>query len=362
MTDTQLDHATVKAVLEHFADPETGRNVLKTEQIPDIRIDGDQVTVTLALTSHSAPLREDAKNSLEELLRAKLPQASSIEVKLAVHDRPPQKLGQLGLTAKNVIAVGSGKGGVGKSTVATALAYGLKRAGCNVGLMDADVYGPSIPKLTGVSGTQADITGEQGLKPVDWNGIPVMSIGFLIEETQAVVWRGPMLHKLVSDFLGRCDWGNLDYLVVDMPPGTGDVALSLSQALPSNTGSVIVCTPQEVALLDAVRAIDMMNKVNVPVLGIVENMSGFICTECNTRHDIFGSGGARACAEQLDLPFLGEIPINIQVRVRGDEGSSAANFDDPAVAPYLERIAYQLAKHLANQAAATPPTLQLPVL
>jgi len=362
MGEVQLDKTTVKAVLEDFKDPETGRSIVKTEQVHDINVSGDQVSLTLALTSHSAPLREETKDSLVEMLRTKLPETSSIEVKLAVHDRPPQKLGQLGLTAKNVIAVGSGKGGVGKSTVSTALAYGLKRAGCKVGLMDADVYGPSIPKLTGVSGTQTEITGEQGLKPIDWNGIPVMSIGFLVEETQAVVWRGPMLHKLVSDFLGRCDWGDLDYLIIDMPPGTGDVALSLSQALPGNTGSVIVCTPQEVALLDAVRAIDMMGKVNVPVLGIVENMSGFVCPECNTTHDIFGSGGAKACAEQLGVPFLGEIPINIQVRQRGDDGNSAANFDDPTVVPYLDKITYQLAKHLANQAAAAPVTPQLPVL
>ncbi len=177
-----------------------------------------------------------------------------------------------------------------------------------------------------------------------------------------MVWRGPMLHKLINDFLGSCDWGELDYLIVDMPPGTGDVALSLSQALPGNTGAVVVCTPQEVALLDAVRAIDMLKKVNVPVMGIVENMSGFVCPDCNKRYDIFGRGGARAAAEQHGIPFLGEVPINIQIRERGDEGTCAANFDDSAVAPCLDNIAYNLSKHLAELAAKEPPQPQLPVL
>ncbi len=362
MADGQIDVKAVEQAIGDFKDPETGQNAMKTGQIRDIRVSGDGVSLTLALTTHSAPLHNDAQAALEEMLRSKLLQVSSVDVKLAVFDRPPRPLGQLGLTAKTVVAVGSGKGGVGKSTIAASLAYGLHRAGCRVGLMDADVYGPSIPKLTGVSGTQADIQGPNCLLPVDWNGIPVRSLGFLIGESHAVLWRGPMLHKLVNDFLGGTQWGNLDYLIVDMPPGTGDVALSLSQAQPGNTGAVVVCTPQEVALLDAAKAIDMLGKVNVPILGIVENMSGFVCPGCNKRYDIFGSGGARQRAEDLGIPFLGEVPINIQIRTRGDDGETATNFDDAAVAPYLERIAYQLSKHLSDQAALGTAQPQLPVL
>lgn len=362
MADSQLSEDQVKEILRDFKDPETGRSVVQLEQVHNVDVRDGSVKVTLGLTTHSSPLHNETKEAAEQLLRDRLPDGTGVEVSVAIHQRPPQQIGQLGLRAKNVIAVGSGKGGVGKSTISSALAYGLKRAGCKVGLMDADVYGPSIPKITGVTGTQEEVTGEMGLKPVDWDGIPVMSIGFLISDEQAVVWRGPMLHKLVNDFLGNCDWGELDYLIVDMPPGTGDVALSLSQALPGNTGSVVVCTPQEVALLDAVRAIDMLTKVNVPVVGLVENMSGFICPDNGKRYDIFGSGGAKASAEKHGIPFLGEVPINIQIRERGDEGQSAANFDDPAVAPSLEKLAYQLSKTLAESVAEKPPTPQLPVL
>ncbi len=357
-----LTKSDIETALQEFKDPETGRSVVQTEQVRDIQVGDSSVSLTLALTTHSAPLRDDAKSSLEQLLRRRFPQLTAVNVTLAIHNRPPQKLGQLGLTAKSVIAVGSGKGGVGKSTIATCLAYALKQAGCKVGLMDADVYGPSIPKLTGVRGTQEQITGPNGLKPMDWLGIPVMSIGFLIADDQAVVWRGPMLHKLINDFLGQCDWGELDYLIVDMPPGTGDVALSLSQALPGNTGAVIVCTPQEVALLDAVRAIDMLKKVKVPVVGVVENMSGFVCPDCHKRYDIFGSGGARREAERLGIPFLGDVPINIQIRERGDQGATAANLDDPIVASHLKQLAYRLSRHLADRAAEKPPQITLPVL
>lgn len=362
MAPGPIELSVVEAVLADFQDPETGRSVTQLGQVSNVQIDGDSVALTLALTTHSAPLWNETKASLDQLLRERVPGVGQTRIDLAVHERPPQPLGQLGLRAKSVIAVGSGKGGVGKSTVSTCLAYGLRRAGCRVGLMDADVYGPSIPKLTGISGTPADVQTDTGLKPISWDGIPVMSIGFLIDDAQAVVWRGPMLHKLVNDFLGRVEWGDLDYLIIDMPPGTGDVALSLSQALPDNTGAVVVCTPQEVALLDAVRSINMMRQVNVPILGIVENMSGFICPGCDKRYDIFGRGGAEKCAEQLGIPFLGEVPININIRQRGDAGESAANFDDAVVAPYMDEICNRLVRNRAQANADEPPLPTLNVL
>jgi ATP-binding protein involved in chromosome partitioning len=359
MAAGRIDQAAVESALADFKDPETGRSVLKMEQVRDIHVAGDQLSLTLALTTHSAPLWKDVQEALVQRLRGKLPQLSSVTVNLAVHDRPPGKLGEIGLTVKSVIAVGSGKGGVGKSTLATSLACGLKRAGSKVGLMDADVYGPSIPHLLGVSARPEVV--DNKIQPIDADGMPVMSMGLLIPKDEAVVWRGPMLHGAITQFLRDTRWGNLDYLIIDMPPGTGDIALTLSQMLPL-TGAVVVCTPQDVALLDAVKAIAMFRKVNIDVLGMVENMSGFVCPDCGKRYDIFGSGGAREKAEELQVPFLGEVPINMQVRVQGDAGKASSVFDDPTVAPYLERIVYRLVKNLADSVAASPPMPSLPVL
>jgi ATP-binding protein involved in chromosome partitioning len=263
------------------------------------------------------------------------------------------------LTAKSVIAVGSGKGGVGKSTIAACLALGLRRAGAAVGLMDADVYGPSIPHLLGVN--RKPEVSDKRILPIEVSGLKVMSMGFLIPPGEAVVWRGPMLHGAITQFLRDTLWGELDYLIIDMPPGTGDIALTLSQLLPL-TGAVVVCTPQDVALLDAVKAIAMFRKVNIPVLGMVENMSYFQCPGCNKRYDIFGSGGAKRRAEELDIPFLGEVPINMSIRIHGDEGVTPQNFDDPATAPYFESICFRLVKNLADKHRAAPPLPTLPVL
>ena len=284
---------------------------------------------------------------------------TAINVEIVEHQRPAQPKGQVGLTAKAVIAVGSGKGGVGKSTAAISLALALKRAGSKVGLMDADVYGPSVPHLTGVRGQVSKVDDKIG--PLDFDGIPLMSIGFMVPPDQAVIWRGPMLHSAVTTFVRDIAWGDLDYLIIDMPPGTGDVALSLSQLLPL-TGAVIVCTPQEVALIDAIKSVAMFQKVKIPILGLIENMSSFICPDNGKRYDIFGKGGARDYAEQAKIPFLGDIPINIQLRERGDAGQMSANFDDPNIAPYLEKIAFNLVKTLAEKAAASPVQTQLPVL
>jgi ATP-binding protein involved in chromosome partitioning len=263
------------------------------------------------------------------------------------------------LTAKSVIAVGSGKGGVGKSTIAASLAVGLKRAGAQVGLMDADVYGPSIPHLFGAS-EQPEVL-ENKIQPVQIHGIPVMSMGFLIPEGEAVVWRGPMLHGAITQFLRDTLWGPLDYLVIDMPPGTGDVALTLSQLLPLS-GAVIVCTPQDVALLDAVKAIAMFQKVEIPVLGMIENMSGFVCPECGKRYDIFGSGGAKRRAEEMNVPFLGDVPITMQYRELGDSGHVERSFDDETLATPFNHICQELVKSLADAVAAKPPQPQLPIL
>jgi ATP-binding protein involved in chromosome partitioning len=349
-----------KAVAD-FKDPETGLSAAGQKQIRDFDVSGTTASLTLALSTHSAPLWQETQQRLADYVRTRLPGLTDVNINLAVHDRPPQRLGQVGLTAKSVIAVGSGKGGVGKSTIAAALALGLKRAGSQVGLLDTDVYGPSIPHLLGLENSPPPAIVEGKVPPVLFDGMPVMSMGFLLPPGKAVVWRGPMLHSYVTQFLRDVAWGNLDYLIIDMPPGTGDVALSLSQVLPV-TGSVIVCTPQEVALLDAVRAISMFRTVNIPILGIVENMSGFICESCGKRYDIFGSGGARQKAAELDVPFLGEVPLNVSIRTSGDAGKPLANFENPIVAPALEKIVSSLVRNLSQRAAAQPPGLQLPVL
>jgi ATP-binding protein involved in chromosome partitioning len=353
--------AELQSAIADFKDPETGLAALGQKQIRDLAVRGDTASLTLALSTHSAAIRQETHQRLEDFIRAKLPGIAGVKIESAVHERAPQKLGQVGLTAKSVIAVGSGKGGVGKSTIAATLALGLKKAGSKVGLLDTDVYGPSIPHLLGLEGAPPPAVVDGKVPPVMHDGMPVMSMGFLLPPGKAVIWRGPMLHSYVTQFLRDVSWGDLDYLIIDMPPGTGDIALSLSQVLPL-TGAVIVCTPQEVALIDAVRAISMFRTVNIPILGMVENMSGFICPDCGKRYDIFGSGGARQKAEELNVPFLGEVPLNMHIRTAGDAGQTRANLEDPIVAPYLEKIVTSLVRHLAQTAAARPPMMQLPVL
>ena len=359
MLEGHPDAAAIQAVLNDFKDPETGRSIVKMDQVRDVRVDGGRLSLTLELTTHSAPVWQDVRAALEEQLKTKAPNVAEVNVELAVHERPPQKLGEIGLNCKSVIAVGSGKGGVGKSTIAASLALGLRRAGAKAGLMDADVYGPSIPQLLGLSG-RPEVVGNK-IQPNRAGDMPVMSMGFLVPAEEAVIWRGPMLHGAVTQFLRDTDWGELDYLIIDMPPGTGDIALTLSQLLPL-TGAVVVCTPQDVALLDAVKAINMFRKVKIPVLGMVENMSGFVCPDCNKRYDIFGSGGAKRKAEEMQVPFLGEVPINILIRQSGDAGQADAVFSDESAAPYLQKIVHTLVSNLADAARAAPPAPQLPVL
>lgn len=357
----RVDPAQVTAALANFPDPETGRSVVAMEQVSAVEANAERISLTLALSTHSAPIWEETRAAVVERLTNHF-QVPQVDVVLAVHPRPADKKGQLGLRVKSVITVGSGKGGVGKSTIATCLALALKRAGSKVGLMDADVYGPSIPQLTGTSATPADIQAEEKkLNPILLDGMPIMSIGYLITAEQPVIWRGPMLHSAVTQFLRDTLWGELDYLIIDMPPGTGDIALTLSQAI-QPTGAVVVCTPQQVALLDAIKAIGMFRTVKIPVLGMVENMSGFVCPDCHKRYDIFGSGGARRAAEQLGVPFLGDVPLHIPIRQHGDDGDSLANFADPQAAPYFEKIACSLVRNLARQAAEEPPQPELPML
>ncbi|MBL4886259.1 MAG: Mrp/NBP35 family ATP-binding protein [Planctomycetaceae bacterium] len=302
------------------------------------------------------------QNQLSDSIREKLastdnpPKEVSIDYSLNV--RGPESGGAIGLRVKNVIAVGSGKGGVGKSTIAASLAYGLKSMGAKVGLLDADVYGPSIPHLLGATGKpevhehlNPDGSVIQRIHPVQCQGIAVMSIAFLVPEENAVIWRGPMLHKLLTQFISETEWGELDYLIVDMPPGTGDVALTLSQMM-SLAGAVVVCTPQKVALLDAVKAIAMYRQVKIPILGMVENMTG----------ELFGSGGAKQTAIDKKIPFLGEVPSDVTIRIRGDESKLGQLFEeDSAARESLEKVCVNVAMEIAQQFLVKPqaPTLEI---
>ena len=249
---------------------------------------------------------------------------------------------------KAIIAVASGKGGVGKSTTAVNLALALRELGLKVGILDADIYGPSMPKLLAIRERPQAIGGNR-LRPIERFGMPVMSIGFLIEEETPMIWRGPMVMSALTQMLREVEWGVLDVMVVDMPPGTGDAQLTMAQQVPLK-GAVIVSTPQDLALIDARRGIAMFRRVNVPVLGIVENMSTFVCPQCGTRSDIFGHGGARREAERLGVPFLGEVPLDIAIREKSDSGSPVV-----ATAPDGEHAKYyrEIAKHVRDGLAAS---------
>jgi ATP-binding protein involved in chromosome partitioning len=251
---------------------------------------------------------------------------------------------------KNTIAVASGKGGVGKSTVAVNLAVALALDGATVGLVDLDMYGPSIPLMMGIKG-RPTMSGQRLLPMENW-GVKVMSIGFLVDPMQAVVWRGPMVSGAVKQFMSDVDWGELDYLVMDLPPGTGDIQLTLVQTIPL-TGAVVVTTPQDISLADALKAWKMFDKVNVPVLGVVENMSYFICSHCGGREDIFDNGGGRRTAQQLNVPFLGEIPLYTNIRVSGDTGKPVATDERfPAQVDIIRSIARNVAAQVSIRNAA----------
>jgi ATP-binding protein involved in chromosome partitioning len=278
-------------------------------------------------------MKEEARAAV-----AQLPGVSQVDVAMSSQVRPSVSLpqGVLAPTVKNIVPIASGKGGVGKSTVSVNLALALAKSGARVGLMDADVYGPSIPTLLGIT-SQPQVDEQNRISPVEQNGLKVISMAFFMKPEEAVIWRGPMLHKTVQQFLGGVFWGELDYLLADLPPGTGDVQLSLCQSIPI-TGAVIVSTPQDVALNVAQKAIAMFRKLNAPILGIIENMSAYVCPHCGRRDEIFGTGGARKTAERLNIPFLGDIPLATPIRMASDAGKPIVltQPDSPAAKAFVK--------------------------
>jgi ATP-binding protein involved in chromosome partitioning len=342
--------------LRQVNDPELHRDLVSLNMIKNVAVCDGNVRVHVELTTPACPLKDRVRDDVAAAVRG-LPGVKAVEVEFSAQVRksPFQQAVLPGV--KNIIAVGAGKGGVGKSTLSVLAAVGLARAGAKVGLLDADVYGPSIPKMLGVEDAKPSVTSENKIIPVIAQDLKVMSVGFLVDPDKAVVVRGPMAHGLIRDFLEKVEWGDLDYLIVDLPPGTGDVPLTLSQSLPLN-GAVVVCTPQDVALLDAVRAARMYQMLKVEVLGIVENMSYFIAPDTGKEYDLFGKGGAMRAAERLGVPFLGSIPINIAIRMSGDQGNPAEVFEkDPqgvgrAVQQVVENLAGQISVRNEQRPAA----------
>ena len=306
---------------------------------------GDPSKVLIRLPSPA--IRREAE--LTELVRQAL--GGPVEVQFIKEQvATPRGLGSsLLASAKNVLAVASGKGGVGKSTVACNLGAALVKLGCSVGILDADVYGPSQPLLLGVSGTPLKIK-EKRILPVEAHGLKLMSMGFLMKPGDAVIWRGPMLHGMMQQFCRDVEWGELDFIIIDLPPGTGDVSLSLSQLL-DVTGSVVVSTPQDLALDVATKAVGMFNKLGVPILGLVENMSFYCCPECGHRDDIFNHGGTETAARELQLPYLGGIPLNSAIRKAGDAGVPVVLHEpDSAPAKALLDLASRIAEQISLDA------------
>jgi ATP-binding protein involved in chromosome partitioning len=339
--------------LRTIQDPDLHRDIVSLGFVKNLRIDDGRVTLTIELTTPACPVKEQFQAQAHEAVMA-LDGVRGVEVTMTADTS------RRGVEIKNLIpgighclAVASGKGGVGKSTVAANLALALAAEGAQVGLLDADIYGPSQPMMFGVSDQKPAVTSDRQLVPIERYGIKLMSIGFIADERSPVIWRGPMVGKMVQEFLAHVAWGELDYLVVDLPPGTGDAQLTLVQSAPLS-GAVIVTTPQEVALEDVVRALRMFERVEVPILGLLENMAFFVCDGCGKRHAIFSSGGGRRAAESLQIPYLGEIPLEGDVCRGGDDGTPALIAQpDSVVAQSFREAARQVAANLSVAAFRT---------
>ncbi|MGB3298253.1 MAG: Mrp/NBP35 family ATP-binding protein [Phormidesmis sp.] len=344
-----LNPESVLEVLKPVQDPELQKSLVALNMIRNVSVDDGKVSFTLVLTTPACPLREFIKEDCEKAVRT-LPGVEAVDIEITA-ETPQQKAlpDRTGIAGvKNILAVTSGKGGVGKSTVAINIAVALAKTGATVGLIDADIYGPNAPTMMGLSEanvTVRDVDGEQVLEPAFNHGVKMVSMGFLIDKDQPVVWRGPMLNGVIRQFLYQVQWGELDYMVVDMPPGTGDAQLTLAQAVPM-AGAIIVTTPQTVALGDARRGLKMFEQLKVPILGLVENMSYFVPPDMpDKKYAIFGADGGEKAAEELGVTLLGKVPLEMPVREGGDNGL-------PIVLAAPESASAIALMNIAKQAAA----------
>jgi len=349
----------VLAALGRVPEPELGGDLVSLGMIKDLQLQGGEVSFTLELTTPACPYRSQLEASARDAV-LRVPGVAQADVRLTSVVRSDGRVrGTPSEPIRNAVAVASGKGGVGKTTVAVNLAVALAQAGAQVGLLDADIYGPNVPTMMGIEALPEPVGGK--LVPAEAFGVRVMSIAFLVPPGQPLIWRGPMLHSAIRQFIADVSWGELDYLIVDLPPGTGDAQLSLTQTLPLS-GGVIVTLPQQVSLEDARRGLEMFRTMDVPLLGVVENMS-YLELPDGTRHDIFGEGGGKVLAEQAGVPFLGAIPMQAEVRVAGDSGKPIVrSHPDSSVAKALASITQQIAAQLSLRAVRQPGTIPLEMI
>jgi ATP-binding protein involved in chromosome partitioning len=346
-----LSEAHVQAALARVVDPNTGKDLVSTKSIKRIGVADGTVSVELAL-AYPARSQHDVLRRLVQDAVAPLPGVNRVNVEIAqkIISHAVQRGVKLVPGVKNIVAIASGKGGVGKSTTAVNVALALAAEGARVGVLDADIYGPSQPTMLGISGRPTSNDGKT-LEPMEAYGVQAMSIGFLIDMDTPMVWRGPMVTQALEQLLKDTNWREVDYLIVDMPPGTGDIQLTLAQKVPV-TGAVIVTTPQDIALIDARKGLKMFEKVGVPIVGIVENMSIHICSQCGHAEHIFGEGGAQRMCRDYDVPFLGALPLDIRIREQADSGRPSVIADpDGAVAQAYKAIARKIAVSVAQKAA-----------
>ncbi|MGD0036748.1 MAG: iron-sulfur cluster carrier protein ApbC [Bacteroidota bacterium] len=358
----KLTEENILQSLRQVKDPDLHRDIVSLGFVKNLKIVGSDIIFNLQLTTPACPVRDQFITECEKAIRGVIEGVEKIDIKMTsnVQQNTYAQKDNILPGVKNTIAIASGKGGVGKSTVAVNLAVALAMDGAKVGLVDADVYGPSIPLMFGINDRPKVL--DNKLQPLERYGVKVMSIGFLVNPMEAVIWRGPMASGAIKQFMSDVNWGELDYLIFDLPPGTGDIQLTLVQTIPL-TGVVIVTTPQDVALADAKKGLVMFNKVNVPVLGIIENMSYFICSHCGQRENIFDSGGGKRTAEKLNVPFLGEIPIDTKVRICGDKGDPIVHGEpNSQQGKIIQSIAQQLAAQISIQYLGTPSMPKIEIL
>ncbi len=338
----------VQKSLQSVIDPNTGKDLITTKSAKNIKVDGSDVSLDVVLGYPARSQIDLIRKLVIEALK-QIPGVGNVSanVTMAIVAHSVQRGVKLLPNVKNIIAVSSGKGGVGKSTTAVNLALALAAEGANVGILDADIYGPSQPTMLGVRGRPETIV-ENTLEPLKGHGLQVMSIGFLIDEDNPMVWRGPMATSAMEQLLQQTNWQSLDYLIVDMPPGTGDIQLTLSQKVPV-TGAIVVTTPQDIALLDAKKGLKMFEKVGIPILGIVENMSIYVCPNCNHQEHIFGQGGGQKMCDQYGVDFLGSLPLNLSIREDSDSGKPTVAADpDGAISAIYKAIARKIAIQVAD--------------
>ncbi len=345
-----LTESAVIDALRAVQEPELGRDIVTLEMVKDLAIDGSTVAFTIELTTPACPLKDEIEGNARSVLTGIGAEKIDITWGAMVRRAQPRQAEQLLPGVKNVIAVASGKGGVGKSTVSVNLAVALAQAGAAVGLLDADITGPNIPMMMGLEG-QPKATDNNKIGPLERHGVKTISIQFFVPEGQPIVWRGPLVGGAIQQFLRDVEWGELDYLVIDLPPGTSDAQLTLAQSVPIS-GAVLVTTPQEVALSDVGKALAMFKRMSVPILGLVENMTAFVCPHCGELTEIFGRGGGERFAAEHGLDYLGGVPLDVTVRQGGDVGVPAVAQREPGpAARALTTIAGAVAARMSVRAA-----------